>query len=336
MPATDPHDDEFPTAPAYRRRSRPSRRSSWMSLLAILSPAPIAAWIVFSNDLPRKIHAWLRESPATESRSPVQSPAGAAAPRVKRPGQSEPSTLPTARPADRIASAPPQRPAGNTNSDDRESGKPGALAPPPSKIAADHEIKLELTGPKQFHRLDDVDGVRFRVLGLEGCSVPYSIDPENAVLDERQRTAITIEGPRRVTLELSIRARDGSERAILVQPTVVTDDGDTIPFTVKVLETYRRRVVKSREAAVAQLAAMEAERDQLHAFIHARVTKPLAARGEARLRVAQLETDIPICRQTIASLELDRQVAEQMLAFAEQLRNECHIQLSGSRGESGG
>ena len=76
------------------------------------------------------------------------------------------------------------------------------------------------------------------------------------------------------------------------------------------------------------VAAMNSERAELMAFNRSPIVKPLAARGQSRLRVGQLEDAISARLQDIEELTLQLEAAKRVLDFAAQLDAECRIQLA--------
>jgi hypothetical protein len=294
----------------------------------LVTPAPLAAWIVFSNDLPAKVHAWLHQ------RSPPESDIAGRPP--PPPGDEPMRKRPTPRTGGRMPRDGADVAESSADAaEDVVASTPRVVEPTPpvsvearsSEPAAALEIALELSANKQVHVLAPDAGGPFKVLGLTGCPATYAIDAADATLDGRRRATIRIDGPRPIAIELSLPARGSGPRAIVVEPTIATDHGKTIPFTLPRLEDYERDVTNLGSEAVAHLAALEAERARLQRFIRAPMAKPLAARGEARAAVMQLDYDIAAQRQLITTLEQDLQVANTVVDFARQMKKDCRIQL---------
>lgn len=321
--------------PGASRGRRPrNRRSPLFSAIVLLAPAPIAAWIVFANDLPGRISTWIHQDDVAAKDKGF-------ARRTALPSLHPPQPQPSARPA-RQASTPvapsefteqdaTQIPYNQTVAPLPEVRQPVDLpdeSPAPTAPAIAHDIKLDLAVRRLFHRLDDVSELRLRIVELSGCDAPYALTPETGAFDETHPVTIEIAGPRPVTIALSIRARNRTEPVIVVEPTVKTDDGRTIAFTLKHLRDYRRDVEKSREQAGNALAVIIARRDELNAYIQSPHAKPLAARGEARTHLARLDREVPAGEKLVAALAQNVLVADEMIAFATALHEDCRIKFA--------
>lgn len=324
-------DDAFPDLPASAPRlsRRTARRSPLFTLIVLVTPAPIAAWIVFHYDLPGKLHAWLHRSSQAEDADvrPGLGPPSRDAP-GDRPTRARESTLRNRRQARSAVAAPPEPASGEEVAGQALAD---AMASAASTPAVAHEIVLDLAARKQVHRLSSADDQQFHVIALAGCSAPYEIAPRDAMLEGRRRTTITIEGPRPITLALSVQTNGSAGGAIVIEPTVATDHGRTFPFTIPELEDYERDVAQSGNRALDDLRALEAERGRLQLFINAPMAKPLAARGQARTAVMQLDNEIAACKDRIRQIEQDLDVAKTMVDFARQLKKDCRIQLSDAK-----
>jgi hypothetical protein len=321
--------------PVASRGHRPrNRRSPLFSAIVLLAPAPIAAWIVFANDLPTRISAWIhRDDVAAKDKGFARRSASPSL-RTRQPEPSARSPRQASTPVAPSEFTEPQAtqiPYNQTVAPPRVERQPGRLpeeSPAPAAPAIAHDIKLDLDVRRIFHRLDEVSDLRLRIVELAGCDAPYALTPETGDLDETHPATIVIEGPRPVTIALSIRARNRTEPVIVVEPTVKTDDGRTIAFTLKHLRDYRRDVEKSREQAGNALAVMIAHRDELNAYIQSPHAKPLAARGEARTQLARLDREVPAGEKLVAALAQNLLVADEMIAFATALHEGCRIKLA--------
>jgi hypothetical protein len=204
-------------------------------------------------------------------------------------------------------------PLARESSDDASSTKP---------IAA---IQLDLSTRRQKIRIEPSVGQQLRIGAVENCTLPYALQPEDGQFTDKASASIVIDASREVKIKVIVEAPGDRPPAIAVEPVVLADSGFYVPFTIENLERIRGRVEKSLREAQAQLSDMEAEKERLTAWIEAPVVKPLAQRGQARIRVAELEKSIPEQKDFIAGLANDVETAKNMLDLAHQLSGKCKV-----------
>ena len=130
----------------------------------------------------------------------------------------------------------------------------------------------------------------------------------------------TLQGPRPVLLTIT-----ENNRMLIIEPTVTTDAGKSIPFTITNLNSIGRRIVRDGQRAAAQVAAMTSERDRLQAWVESPVLKPLAARNEAVARIKQLGISIEEGKRIVAALEIEVKAAQELAEWAQRLQEECVV-----------
>jgi hypothetical protein len=158
------------------------------------------------------------------------------------------------------------------------------------------------------------------VLELEGCSASYTTSPKSGRFDEQNAAIISINGERDALLRVTLRRLPDGGAAVIVEPEVVTEERDRIPLTLAKVEQVRGKIIRDGRRASTELEAMQSEWQRLRDWVAAPVLKPLAERGRARTRIAQLERAIPSQTQLVTSLNAELQVAEAV----EELANELH------------
>jgi hypothetical protein len=94
------------------------------------------------------------------------------------------------------------------------------------------------------------------------------------------------------------------------------------------IKRIRGQIVKEGKRASGELEVMYEERDRLQSWIAAPGVKPLAARGQARVRVAELASAIPPLESLVESLRADVVLADKMEELAAHLSRECRVQIS--------
>jgi hypothetical protein len=306
------------------------RRSPWFTLLFYATSLIPAAWLLFYVDLPHKLQQWL--SPATPAELPAESrPADRQAPALADAPLLSP---PLQQPVPMVAPIARVEPSSVTKL--QPLFEPPTAMPEPVAISKDaqpvepviaHEVKLELTARRQIYRLAEPVGTRLQLLGLEDCAATYEIEPAGGVLDDRRPVSIKIVGPREVTLKVSIETRAAGQSVLCIEPTLVTLAGATKPLIIKDLARHQREIEKDGTRAEGQLAAMQARRNELMEFIAAPALKSLAARGEAKRTVLQLDRTIPAAQEQLASLEAEHRDILELVEFARELER-CRLQLA--------
>ena len=183
-------DDLPPASNRLRRR----RRSPLITALVLLTPAPVAAWIVFHFDLPNKIRSLMAISSGDHAVT-----ADRTAPPPPIPRRPAPVRRRRAADEDRRERTPADAPASRAQPSSRtqDDARVAALASPPSpaETAIDAAIGLDLAvARRQFHRLNAVDGLRFRIIRLDGCDAPYEVEPQDACFGVAQPATIVLAG----------------------------------------------------------------------------------------------------------------------------------------------
>jgi hypothetical protein len=212
-----------------------------------------------------------------------------------------------------------------------ESPKPSDPAPPivlAPTVSIDHTIELDLQVRRQRHKLAKRTLSKFRIVGLDGCHVPYDIRPPDGRIDEQHDAIISIDGPREVTLRIAVAAAADESPVISIEAEAVNDVGDKIPFTMPNIKRIRGQIVKEGKRASAELDSMYEERDRLQSWMAAPGVKPLAARGQARVRVTELGSAIPPLESLVKSLRADLALADEMEELAAHLNRDCRVQIS--------
>jgi hypothetical protein len=135
------------------------------------------------------------------------------------------------------------------------------------------------------------------------------------------KAIVSLAGPRDVLLAVTLNDR----RQLLIEPTVKTDDGDTIPFTTKTLTALQRRINKAGARAVRELEAMRGERARIDAWLNSRLVKPLADVRTATARKNELDVLIKEGEPVIKSMEAQAKIVTELVAFAEQLHGNAEL-----------
>jgi hypothetical protein len=214
---------------------------------------------------------------------------------------------------------------------------PQIVAPPDvlPRIEPAEVIDLDLSARRQRAPLPFAPDARFTVLDIKGCDAPYEISPASGELTRRQSVAIRVTSRREIILRLSLAPGEDS-LLLTIEPAVINAEGEEIPFYLTNIERIRTRVRKEGMRAADQLDALTAERQQLQMWINAPVAKPLAQRGQARRRVAELDNLIPPMQQMVQSLEQDMAIADAMDQIAQNLHQDCRIELGMPQADRGG
>jgi len=203
---------------------------------------------------------------------------------------------------------------------------PKEKAASPSPVVL-HTIDLDLKSRRQRHELGDSKARQLRILALKDCKTRYALSPEDGRFDEKSDALVAIDGPREIVLRVGLNSSAADKSVIVVDARATTDAGDEIPFTLANIQRIRARIVQEGKRATSELEAIQGERQQLQAWIAAPVAKPLAARGQARARIAELELAIAPQAELVATLEADFKVAEAMHELAADLHRRCQIQI---------
>jgi hypothetical protein len=183
-------------------------------------------------------------------------------------------------------------------------------------------LDLDLKSRVDRHPIGESSPAGYRVLELKGCSESYTTSPKSGRFDEKNDAIISISGEREALIRVTVRRLTDGGAAVVVEREVVTEEGARIPLTLAKVAQVRGKIIRDGRRASAELEAMQSERQRLRDWIAAPVLKPLAERGRARTRIAQLERAIPSQTQLVTSLSAELQVAEAV----EELANELHLE----------
>jgi hypothetical protein len=284
--------------PTHKRPRRTSGFGSGLMkllfFLASLIPMCIIAWRM---DL---VNSMIHPQPVVVQQPQVVQPQPRPAPPQRRAARR--------RPAAKIIPATDDEPLPRKDREPTEQPEPR----PNQEIAFDLTDKIQrqpvtLSGPLRIARID-------------GCIA--SLSPSDGNLE--QEVVATLDGPRPVTITMALQDRDDG-RSILIEPTIINDAGKSVPFTKKNFTIIARRVTKNGRNAASQLAALNAERSRLRAWVDSPVAKPLVQRNQAVTRIRELGVLIPQGQRAVAALENEARVIQELGAFAERLQNDCAI-----------
>lgn len=304
-----------------RQRRRSNLAIQW--LMVGMGAAVVAGALGYAAMLRPEAPAAISQAPTAPSALEVV-PA-APAPRPRPELESPPENQPAAPPA---ASAPIPQP--------EEDQPPQEILPrkrklpllPPPPVATIHDLDLDLSKRVQRLALPMKDTGNLQVLGLRGCDAPYKIDPIGGNLRREGKVQIIVSGARVAIWEVSINSRGDDQTLLEVEGFIVTDDEKRLPLTLANVGRRRRLVSKQFEQAASLLEASQAEQSRLSNWLAGPGMKPLADVGTARVRVRELERMVPEQSNVVQSLKADLQVAEQVQAFAQQLDEDCVIEIS--------
>lgn len=195
-------------------------------------------------------------------------------------------------------------------------------------------IKLALEDRVQRSKLDEKTFDEIQVTSLQGCDLPWVIKPVGGRLRENESVRVEVSGTRKVTLAVTLDTGVQEQRLLVIEGEVETDDGKTLPFTVRNVERVRRQVLKQWEQATAQLNAMTEEKTRRTAWLDSPTMKPAIQVGPTRDRVAELTRLIPQQTQYAESLRANLEVAEKICEMAEQLQKDCAIEIVSTEKEA--
>lgn len=157
-----------------------------------------------------------------------------------------------------------------------------------------------------------------KVIGME--SGLYEVKPTHGSLAAGP-VQITIAGPRVITFTIKANDRD----QVTITATVENDEGREVPFTTDTLEALHRRIVKNGERAVANVAAMQGEKDRIEAWLNSSLIKPLATVRSASARSKELDVLIKEAKPTVEALEKEAKAVGELVQFAHQLHGKSAI-----------
>jgi hypothetical protein len=203
-------------------------------------------------------------------------------------------------------------------------GTPADDAPvKPPKIAAGPTQRLVLQLTDRVHREPVSLKGPLLVKTIEGAE--YSMKPEDGSLSSTVEISIN-GGPRPVTLKVSVVSR-GEGRQCLLEPTIGTDDGRAVPFTMPNLDSIVKRLNKSDQQAASALQSLQAERARVKAWIDSPTTKALTAYKAASARVKELDVPIPEAQTTATDFDAQLLTARSVVEFAKRLDGHCKIDI---------
>ncbi len=208
----------------------------------------------------------------------------------------------------------------------RDTAQP-RLAAPPAKPAVRHAIDLDLKKPRQRHIIKDATHTQFRVASLRDCTAPYTIKPKDGTLDAANRVTIVVHGVRDANIRMELIKSPQGTTSILFEFVITNDVGEEVAFTLPYLERVRRQITREGQQASSLLGTMTAEKTRLQAWIDAPVAKPLAERGQARARVAELGIAIPEQSSFVDALSENLVVADRLFDLATHLHDDCAIEI---------
>lgn len=195
-------------------------------------------------------------------------------------------------------------------------------------------IKLELENRVQRSKLDEKTYDEIQVTSLQGCDLPWVIKPVGGRIRENGNVRVEIAGTRKVTLAVTLDTGVQEQRLLVIEGEIETDDGKTLPFTLRNVERVRRQVLKQWEQATALLNSLTEEKDRRTAWLDSPTMKPAIQVGPTKDRVAELTKLIPQQTQHAESLRADLDVAEKICAMAEQLQKDCVLEIVSTEQEA--
>jgi hypothetical protein len=281
-------------------------------------------------------------APASPSVAQAAAPTAASA-----PASVTPPTVPApSPPAQANKAASKQRPASRRSG--RRTTAPAPSAPPPVSFASPDDVPAEPEpGPKakesppaanrtsppaegaslraQYSVVVDLTRSRTQEtieigakelvpVGMTGCSEKFEIKPES----------IVIKGPREIVIDISYDRLSGGRLQVALEPTIMTDAGKKLPFTVRNIENIRRQIGQQGERAATQVAGWKAERESLDTYLKSAVTTPTRYNA-ARSRVEELKKLIPEANKQVAAMKVGFDTAEKMVALAKALTGKCAV-----------
>lgn len=157
------------------------------------------------------------------------------------------------------------------------------------------------------------------VEGLSGTDLALKLRPENGVLAAGSQVEVLFDAYPRLRLLVEYERRGPIER-IRVSPQMDLAADEPLPFTKSKLADIAASTRRRGNALLAELDSVTAERDRLSAWIKAPVKKSLEARGQAKLRVNLLNTEIPRLQKAIELAAADVTLIESLESAFAQLR----------------
>jgi hypothetical protein len=220
-----------------------------------------------------------------------------------------------------VANEPPE-PAEATGSESpvKQMARP-AEPPAPAPSAANdatlrpqYSVVLDLTRPRTQETLD-IESKDLAIVALQACPEKFEIKPG----------LITIKGPREILIAVSIERLSAGRTQVLLEPTVKTDAGKKLPFTVRNMENVRRQLGQTGETATSQIATWKLEQKSLDDYIRSNRLRTAARDDAARARLDILKKQIPDAEKTLVAMKADYDTAEKMVALAKVLHEKCIV-----------
>ena len=288
----------------------------------------------FENDPPVA-----RPVPQPEPPSPQNPPERATLNPAPRRKDSEPRPAPRpsrTQPAPIIPQRVPRADVGPSNSVaqlkadplDRArdfDGQQEAPRPGPPQVA--HRVPLDVTKRRVGFSLKSGSTAALQVLALRGCPVPYEIYPRDGRLDEQHDVKIVLDGPEEVTIEIRYVKGEKDQTSFNVAASTGTLGRSATPFFIPELSRTCQKIAREGEKLSDAMAQMEAEADNLYAYINGPGVKPLAAVGNAKRRILVLKNGIAAAATALPEVQADFDAATALHAFAKQFQGRCQIEF---------
>lgn len=189
-------------------------------------------------------------------------------------------------------------------------------------------LALDLTKRRQATILSEGSRTALCVAGLSNADCPYVIDPPDGALGAGDQVVVTLNGLREVLLRIHLDDGDDGQQIVNFEPVMVTAGGDEVPFVEANLNRNCRQCDKSAALISRQASALQAEATRLNVWINSPIIKPLAAVGQAKTRVVEIQAMLPGLQANFAQAQRDCEVADSLLEFAKKLHKRCQIELS--------
>lgn len=183
-----------------------------------------------------------------------------------------------------------------------------------STLRPQYSVALDLTRPRTQKAIE-VESKELVIAALNGCAEKFEIKPGT----------ITIQGPREIVVTVSIDRLSGGRTQITLEPTVNTDAGKKLPFTIRNMENVRRQLGQTGETATSQIAAMKLEQKSLDDYIKSYRLRTVAKDDAARARLDALKKLIPAGEKQLVAMKADFDTAEKMVTLAKALHEKCIV-----------
>jgi hypothetical protein len=190
------------------------------------------------------------------------------------------------------------------------------------------EVDLNLHKSRQRYELKHPETASLRVKSIQGCDAPVSIDPASGDLQKSAAVTVTIEGSRDIVINIRRQADATGPAYILLEYQFISSSGDPDPLRLPNLERLQRRLIKQGENAASAVFDMEAEQRRVRAWLAAPVAKPLAARGQAKARLLDLDVTIREQSSIVQSYQADVADLQRLISLAEHLHEDCALEVA--------